>query len=123
MNRNIIQSRQQAFNRWALAGFMGIGLAVAAPAFGQARRDAGERERVRERTAARDDAAQNDVEETVRLSDLPGKAQATVDEQRKNREITSIPRVSRDGREFYRVGFAVKNGGERSIRVSPHGSL
>jgi uncharacterized membrane protein YkoI len=122
MQLNGKQSHQQVFYRWILAGTMGLGLAVAIPSYGQAGRDASERARVRER-AARDAAARDDVEEVVKFSALPKQAQEAVDEQRKGREITSVHRVMRDGREFYRVGFAVKNGGERSIRVSPRGSL
>src|SRR5258706_4130054 len=99
--------QSHAIRRWILAGAMGMGLAVATPSFGQARRDTNERERVRERTAARDAAPQDDVEEAVKFADLPAAAQDTVNEQRKGREIVSTHRVTRDGRDFYRVSFAV----------------
>ena len=122
MLRNI---QPRVFHRLFLAGVMGLGLTVAIPSFAAdpAPRDASERARVRERAAARDAALQEDVEETVRMSDLPKQAQETVDEQRKGREITSVHKVTRDGRDFYRVAFAMKGGGDRSIRVSPRGSL
>src|SRR5438105_2438271 len=122
MLRNI---QPRVFHRLLLAGVMGLGLTVAIPSFAAdpAPRDASERARVRERAAARDAALQDDVEETVRMSDLPKQAQETVDEQRKGREITSVHKVTRDGRDFYRVAFAMKGGGDRSIRVSPRGSL
>src|SRR5258706_13179970 len=74
MLRNI---QPRVFHRLFLAGVMGLGLTVAIPSFAAdpAPRDASERARVPERPAARDPALQEDVEEPVRISDLPKHAQ------------------------------------------------
>jgi hypothetical protein len=98
----------QVKSNWLLAGALAMGLGVSATTV-----------YAQNRAAAQDDRTTRQV----RYANLPADVKKTVDQERKNHELSKIELVRGEGaQDFYRVTIDEK-GTDKVIRVAPDGRL